>query len=259
MTKATVKKAASTKEQPAPQLVNKMVLKGKRKGDEDSMLEIKLADDKSNVAGFGQPVTNEYAHKMVQDYCEDVLAAQRFIDRIKSDFANDRDFKKLKALMDRRRHIVSGVFGKEIILQILAQPRCEGIRYMFGKYMKKTTIILKGVAEVKEGSIMQNGEVSVAKSVPLDMDEMTNGARNRGTNVASMEASLMRNINGEVHQSSLTVADVLEASAASEVTPRRNGTPKGSGDMENALALAGTERATAVSARQMAKTIFGMY
>ena len=59
------------------------------------------------------------------------------------------------------------MFGKEIILQVLAQRNCEGIRYILGKDSGKNTIVLIGVEDA--GVIKDSQGNDVAQSKPLQL------------------------------------------------------------------------------------------
>ncbi|WP_121811228.1 hypothetical protein [Mucilaginibacter kameinonensis] len=175
---------------------NHMCLQGKDVGDSNKTIKINLADDVLEVRGFGQPITRERAKQMAEAYFTDIEAADRLVQKIINDdryrdLAEDPDFDKLKKLISPESQTVSGVFGKEIILQILAMKNCEGIRYIVGKDEdeKRNTIILIGVTD--EGVITGDNGIPRASSLPLKViDASTNNIP----------------VDGEVHKASLTIA-----------------------------------------------------
>lgn len=153
------------------------------------------------MRGFGQVVTAALTKKMAKDYFDDVEKIQASIADIESgnktlnEIKQSDEFQVLKSLMSADKHVVSGVFGKEIILQILAQKNCEGIRYILGKDENgKVTLILIGVQEVEntKGS-------NIAPSEPV-------GPKN----FYMMDTAFDRTdpINGEVHVSGKSIADM---------------------------------------------------
>lgn len=173
---------------------NQMSLNGKDVNNPTAVLTINLADDNAEVRGFGQPVTRPMAREMAEDYFKQCENAFKIVDEIKTDPAYKKlkvkpEFNDLETLLAPESQTVSGVFGKEIILQILAQKNCEGIRYIIGKDSGKNTVILVGVKE--DGEIMK--DTSVAKSVPLE-----------NITVGSVT---YKSLDAEVHGSSLTIAE----------------------------------------------------
>lgn len=149
---------------------NRMILNG-RDASGEAVLTYGLADDYLEVRGFGQPVTEGASRKMVDDYHEEIKAAYAFFEQIETDdryvdLKNNSNFSRLKTFLNKDSQVVSGVFGKEIILQILAQRNCEGIRYVVGVDRGKNTIILTGVEEVPGETMARNGVVQ-AKSKPV--------------------------------------------------------------------------------------------
>lgn len=178
---------------------NQMKLKGKTKTDPNAVLEINLADDKSEVRGFGQPITPEAAEKMADDYFNQCKAGWAIISQIKTNplyaaLKSQPEFALLESLIDPANQTVSGVFGKEIILQILAQRGCEGIRYIHGKDNNRNTIILLGVGET--GTVVTD----------------VNGGQHAGSKPINFNVRVTEDpdmpVVGEVHEDSLTIAGV---------------------------------------------------
>ena len=132
-------------------------------------MHIDLADDYHEVRGFGQPVTTEMARAMVGKYFREVKDGQNLIKEIIEDttgkyeqLKQDPKFISLQRFLHPDNHIISGVFGKEIILQLLAKRNCEGIRYVFGKDTIKNkdgtnreimTIILSAVGQSSDNLV----------------------------------------------------------------------------------------------------------
>ncbi len=181
---------------------NHMLISGKDVKNPDARLTINLADDFKEVRGFGKPVTRARAKEMAEDYFKDIEASEVVIQEIESNAAYAKlkkmpEFKQLKNLIDPETQTVSGVFGKEIILQILSMRNCEGIRYIIGKDQGKNTVILIGVKEVEEGTASTDEQdTPKVRSAPVELKSPTS------TRDVPIDA--------EVHQSSLNVTKVRE-------------------------------------------------
>ena len=179
--------------------------------------EIFLADDDKEVRGFGQPITPHLAKKMYKKYADDYFKAAALVDLIKKDTSGKYDdlkkgdnFKAMDRLMQPKNHIVSGVFGKEILLQILSQKGCEGIRYIFGQYHDKqcktdeTTIILLGVKETGEPENPGCKKI-IAGSEPIPSADFFRNIDENNEQQDPLHPPV-----GEVHNSSLTVQEVVD-------------------------------------------------
>jgi hypothetical protein len=169
-------------------------------------ITLNLADDSLEVRGFGQPISAAMAKKMAADYFHDSDEASKLVDQIEgnSNFSGllGSSFDALKRILDPNKHIVSGVFGKELLLQILSQKNCEGIRYIFGKDGDRTTIILLGVRQVEGSTTVDVDGTSIAVSEPL-------GPTDFYKHVALGDpANPTDPPTGEVHKSSKTIAQV---------------------------------------------------
>jgi len=152
---------------------NLMRVQGKDVNKPNAYLTINLADTKSEVRGFGQPVTRRKTKEMAEAYftaCEDAWKLVQEIESNKAYAALKKlpGFKAMRSLVNPSQH-VSGVFGKEIILQILSLRHCEGIRYIHGRDGDNNTLILAGVNEVgttiKEDGSIKAQSALVAKTV----------------------------------------------------------------------------------------------
>ncbi|GAA4739308.1 hypothetical protein [Flavisolibacter ginsenosidimutans] len=152
---------------------NLMRVQGKDVNKPNAYLTIQLADTKSEVRGFGQPVTRRKTKEMAEAYftaCEDAWKLVQEIESNKAYAALKKlpGFKAMRSLVNPSQH-VSGVFGKEIILQILSLRHCEGIRYIHGRDGEANTLILAGVNEVgttiKEDGTVKAQSALVARSV----------------------------------------------------------------------------------------------
>ena len=150
-----------------------MRVQGKDVNKPNAYLTINLADTKSEVRGFGQPVTRRKTKEMAEAYftaCEDAWKLVQEIETNKAYAALKKllGFKAMRSLVNPSQH-VSGVFGKEIILQILSLRHCEGIRYIHGRDGDNNTLILAGVNEVgttiKEDGSIKAQSALVAKTV----------------------------------------------------------------------------------------------
>ncbi|WP_331999762.1 hypothetical protein [Chitinophaga sp.] len=186
-------------------LPNGMLLKGCHTTMNND-LEIDLANDFSEVRGFGQPITKHAASEMIDNYAKDINAANKFVEKLEdvlsgADLLNDEGFGIIKTLIDPAFQTVSGVFGKEIIMQILAQRNCEGIRYIVGKANGKSTIILVGVSEDDEEAPRQNDDgelIAPSRAIVNDALDVDAGSLAGG-------AVKINYVIGEVHRASLTL------------------------------------------------------
>lgn len=156
------------------------------------------------------PVTSPEAKKMCDLYFNDWKKCWNIVERIRDEpefgsLKNDPDFASFYKILNPETQTVSGVFGKEIILQILAQRHCEGIRYVVGTAPGgKNTIIILGVnhatdAQGRDLYVTKNGE-QCAQSKPLE----------RNTNITVDAGVIPDPVNGEVHRHSLTMEQARE-------------------------------------------------
>jgi hypothetical protein len=177
---------------------NQIVVDGKNLSG-NTTLDIELADDNSDVRGYGQPITPAAAKKMVADYYINYKKIEAFLRDINNDTTGKygdtkthANFNNLTDFIDPAKHILSGVFGKEIILQIIAQKDCEGIRYFIGKDRdNKITVILLGVKESTPGISEPLPNVKYIRDEIHDETFITKPG----------------SILGEVHNASLTVEE----------------------------------------------------
>lgn len=132
----------------------------------DIDLAMKLADDEKEVRGFGQPITPELARDITLEYIKKSETSWKLLRDIQSGKITDinsikssKGFEYLLSLLDPKNQIVSGVFGKECILQMIALKDCEGIRYIIGEMENKATVVLTGVRDVsKKGDAKATSE-----------------------------------------------------------------------------------------------------
>lgn len=197
---------------------NKMTLSGLDvKGPKT--LSINLADDYLEVRGFGKPVTKKKAQLMAERLFADYDLVWRFISVLEKnpafkELSKDKAFQVLKAMIDPSKQIVSGVFGKEIILQILAQKNCEGIRYIYAKDdAGRPTIILTGVEQIDGKFIKNKDGITIAKSSILKAKKTTTVLFKKSTQAVAAKSTSDGGdsgddpINGEVHDDGLTVEE----------------------------------------------------
>jgi hypothetical protein len=185
-------------------------------------IQINLSDNCKEVRGFGQPIPVGLTKLMAKKYWEsfdDVQDLLKFIDSddsgilkiIKKDSKRSKQLEKLKMIMDPNNHIVSGVFGKEIILQTLSQKNCEGIRYIVGRDMQnKMTIMLAGVKETEHEKDEDNYTTKTyqGETVKVRKSELLPDA-NYIKNIKEGQASDPNDpTHPEVHVSSLTIAEL---------------------------------------------------
>lgn len=156
---------------------------GTANAPDDRFILQNLANDNTEVRGFGQPITPGLAKSIVVQYINKSNDAWDVIDKINrgiiSDITEIKDhpgFSVLKSMLSPEYQIVSGVFGKEIILNLISQKDCEGIRYSIGEMVDfvkdengqvtseqlKMTVVLTGVKEVEKAN-----PADKAQSVPL--------------------------------------------------------------------------------------------
>jgi hypothetical protein len=182
-------------------------------------LSINLADDYLEVRGFGKPVTKKKAQLMAERLFAENDIVWKFILTLEKnpafkELAKDKAFQLLKQMIDPSKQIVSGVFGKEIILQILAQKNCEGIRYIYAKDdAGRQTIILTGVEEI-EGKFIKNKDgITIAKSSVLTAKKIKAAQPKKAALAVAAKStgdggdSGDDPINGEVHDDGLTVEE----------------------------------------------------
>lgn len=173
-------------------------------------MTIQLADDTKEVRGFGKPISTPVMRGMTDLYLDEFKKAAALVDVLGSDpkYNTKPEFSSLRLLIDFDNHVASGVFGKEIILQILAQRNCEGIRYVFGlDDQNKNSVILFGVTQVKDAQgqdvftkrTLAAGTVDVAVSKPL---------ANKAVNDAGDDGYGKNDINGEVHDNSRSLSEI---------------------------------------------------
>ena len=183
-------------------MANLMRVNGRDLDSNIKYLEVGLADEFKEVRGFGQLVTAGFAKKMAKDYFDDIEEAQKCLSFLETqenikvdDLKNRDDYKALKGLLNPEMQVVSGVFGKEVILQVLSQKHCEGIRYIIGKDEQgKITVILIGVQEVEN---LNNDPIAPSEPV---------GPKGFYLKEASFNA--IDPLNVEVHVSGKTIADM---------------------------------------------------
>lgn len=193
-----------------------MRVTGKSVPNDPDILDINLADDFNDVTGFGQPITAGFAKRLVRQYVEEYISAYEVIKLIDANATGTYnaikampEYDALKRLMDPSNHIISGVFGKETLLQLLAQKTAEGVRYIFGQYRipaqgmepakYKTTLVLVGVKETKAGTV--GGSPAESEGLHPDMKAVV-----EATSVHKPDDKMLV----EVHGSSKTVAEIAE-------------------------------------------------
>ncbi len=173
-------------------------------------LYIPLASD-DELIGFGQPITQEVATEMVNAYLRLFLQVEELANELKTDekYKDHAGFLALLRLLDRKKHVASGVFGKEIILQLIAQRECEGLRYTMGiDAAEKLTLILMavkttkdaaGIDQTRPSSVPGQSDRNVAKSEPVHMTV--------GPDLTLDNGSVLC---GEVHNDSLNMEEAME-------------------------------------------------
>lgn len=182
---------------------NLMRVQGKDVNKPNAYLTIHLADTKAEVRGFGQPITRRKTKEMAEAYftaCEDAWKLVEEIEKNKAYAALKKlpGFKTLRSLVNPSQH-VSGVFGKELILQLLSQRHCEGIRYIHGRDGDCNTIMLTGVNEV--GTITQEDGTVKAKSALISKSVASL------TDTADTTDDGSGGVDGEVHDEGTTIEE----------------------------------------------------
>lgn len=194
---------------------NRMIVNGKDIDNPDASLTINLADDNLEVRGFGQAITRQRAEQMANTYFLNCEAGFKVIEEIESKaeykaLADMEEFKKLKDIIDPKVQTVSGVFGKEILLQMISMRHCEGIRYIIGNDGTQNTVILIGVDE-GEGETTVKG-IRHATSVPVKLKALEKSGLTVNDNP----------LDSEVHGNSLTIAGVRAEMARKEFLGPKN-------------------------------------
>ncbi len=172
----------------------------------DILIAHELADDAKDVCGFGQPISPALVNDIAGSYftkserawdlLEDVVNGK--IQSI-AELIQHSSFSDLRELLNPENQIVSGVFGKEIILDIIGRKDCEGIRYIIGEMEGKMTVVLLGVKDItKPGD-------SDPKSEPLAGANHYKQARGR---VGYFNTKVPPDT--EVHKQSLTRQQVID-------------------------------------------------
>jgi hypothetical protein len=184
---------------------NLMRVQGKDVNKPNAYLTIQLADTKGEVRGFGQPVTRRKTKEMAEAYFTVCDEAWKLVQEIESNKAyaalkKHPGFKALRSLVNPSQH-VSGVFGKELILQILSLRHCEGIRYIQGRDGDYNTLMLAGVNEVgtaiKEDGTIKAKSALYAKSAAA--------AKTVEAETAADESGSV--FDGEVHDEGTTIEE----------------------------------------------------
>jgi hypothetical protein len=109
--------------------------------------------DTSSVVGYSLPITTPAKEDLINLFLKEMLDRHNKADDTqKAQIANEP---------------VSVIFGKQILLFILAQEGCEGINFSFGKKMGDdgqlhTTLIAEGVGQDKDGNAVKLPKASAA-------------------------------------------------------------------------------------------------
>ena len=181
-----------------------------------SKIEIDLADDCLEVRGYGKPILEEVAQEMTDQFYRDCEAAYKIVEALQSDRTytrkeNDPQFEALKKLLDPDKQVVSGVFGKEIILQLLAQRNCDGLRYALGTdEYGSNTVILYGV---KQALKEDGSDVIVSTNRPNGTPYHVAQSEPLSHKIAGLQMTVAEKpINGEVHENSITRGEAARRS-----------------------------------------------
>jgi hypothetical protein len=174
---------------------------GTSKNPVDVDLVTKLADDQKEVRGFGQPIAADLARDIAIEFIKKSDTAWKLLKQINDGTITDLDkikasagFANLLSLLDPNHQIVSGVFGKETILQMISLKDCEGIRYLIGEMEDKMTVVLTGVRDVSK-----KGDAKATSEPLAGWEHYQAGAKSDSPIPPDTE----------VHQSSLTRAELL--------------------------------------------------
>jgi len=124
-------------------------------GPTDILIASKQADDSMDVCGFGQPISAGLVSEIADGYFLKSERAWSLLEDINKgviktipELTADPRYIDLRKLLDPANQIVSGVFGKEIILNMIGRKGCEGIRYVIGDMEDKMTVVLIAVRDV---------------------------------------------------------------------------------------------------------------
>ncbi|MBQ4818599.1 hypothetical protein [Aquimarina sp. MMG016] len=118
--------------------------------------------DNKTISGSGMPITIRLFRKVVKAYYN----RQNKVHELFKHFV-PREKQKETALLDPHNEIVSGIYGRDTLLHILSQPRCEGIRYVNCVYRKEKSIVLFGVD--RNGQPIGEKEKSSKDTLPKNL------------------------------------------------------------------------------------------
>lgn len=106
-----------------------------------------LADDDPKCgerSGWGMPVSVALKKKMVLAYKSEMDDLYKKVQLLPNNIG-EIDLTGLKTTIAPDKEVVGGVYGKETLLTLLAQPGCEGILYINCIYGGKRSIVLQGI------------------------------------------------------------------------------------------------------------------
>lgn len=116
-----------------------------------------LADDdplKGERSGWGMPVSFALKKKMIGDYKAEMDELHRILEKL-PDIVEGTDIRGIKNSFSEENEIVGGIYGKETLLTLLAQPGCEGVLYINCIYNGGKSIVLQGID--KDGNPIAGG------------------------------------------------------------------------------------------------------
>jgi hypothetical protein len=119
-----------------------------------------MASD-STVAGSGKFVRTDAAEKMISDYIitneniyRALIAARDYIENQTINTEESQSLQKQAlisqlaqsiTILSEENDVVSGTYGKELILNLLSREGCEGLRYTCCRYKNKNSIVFTSI------------------------------------------------------------------------------------------------------------------
>lgn len=151
------------------------------------------------IEDFGTPISIGDAKQYIKDYYSLYKAAV-------SELSKLSDCPNIVAFLAAQRQILSGIYGKNRIMQILDQnagtaDECKGIRYALGMYEEAVTIVLMGVKS--NGDMIPDPGVEEEAVVLDSLPDWQNTPSGQGRNEFAKPVII------EIHKASMD-ADTLK-------------------------------------------------
>lgn len=86
--------------------------------------------ENDKTAGMGMPVTTRLCEHMVKKHFQNQDEIENELDKLES----TEELNKIRERISPENDVVSGIYGRDTLMQILEQEGCEGIRYIYCVY-----------------------------------------------------------------------------------------------------------------------------